>query len=639
MMRVGVSHHRITWALIAVLVAGGAFGIFRLIRNPVAELPGPGPAERERDPQGLREQVERPPRPAEGYVGTAACAECHSGIHESFRAHPMGHSLAAVSEASTLEDYSRQTTVDMARSARRDVRIRYKVERKGDAVFHREVGLDGQGEVVYEQSVPIHYAVGSGARGRSYITDRDGLMFMSPITWYSQKGRWDLSPGYELTNWRFERPILDGCITCHAGRVAAIPGQSNRFEADPFIEESISCERCHGPAAEHVALHRRGPAPGEPDPIVNPEDLSPSQRDAVCFQCHLQGKERILRYGRTHYDFRPGDEIADVWTVFVTGSRVSHDQTTEAVSQVEQMLASTCYQSSDGRLGCISCHDPHSIPEPSRRIEFYRSRCLECHNPESTECSLPLAQRREVTAEDSCIECHMPALPANDVPHTSQTDHRILTSPAREATRAAAGEPSRTDQAFLRIFGQESSGLAEADVERARGLLLAARAKSGSNALAQEAIRRLRPWFDAAPDDLEVAENLASMYVIVKDNFSAYGVWKQAVDLNPDSEQALRGLMVLCHDNERLQEGVEYAQRLTALNPWNHNYFARLAHMLGQLGRLEEGIQAAERAIELNPTDVIVHGWLSDAYGLTGNAAEATQHRQMLDKLLSVPSE
>ncbi|HUY36231.1 MAG TPA: hypothetical protein VMV69_26070 [Pirellulales bacterium] len=38
-----------------------------------------------------------------------------------------------------------------------------------------------------------------------------GLLFESPVSWYAGKG-WNLSPGYERVNQRFDRRIEDQCI-------------------------------------------------------------------------------------------------------------------------------------------------------------------------------------------------------------------------------------------------------------------------------------------------------------------------------------------------------------------------------------------------------------------------------------------
>ncbi|HUG89665.1 MAG TPA: tetratricopeptide repeat protein [Planctomycetaceae bacterium] len=619
-----------TVAVVALIAAAG-FGLSRLFRNPVAELtrsaaPRPGSPLAADGPRAVR-----PPRPSEAYVGSAVCAECHDDIHDSYRAHPMGLSLAHVDHAPPLEDYEEQTSFDTPPHSRWDLRLRYYVERSAEGVFHHEVVVDGDGEVVFDQSVPVHYAVGSGQRGRSYLTNRDGLLFMSPITWYSQKSRWDLSPGYELENVGFERSIPGGCVSCHAGRSVPAGPQPHRFEPVPFVEESIGCERCHGPGEQHVALHRRGATAGDIDSIVNPADLEPRLRDSVCFQCHLQGAQRLPRYGRSEFDFRPGDDLNDIWTVFLRGTGVSEDQTTEAVSQVEQMLASTCYRESQGRLGCISCHDPHALPAPEKRIEFYRSRCLECHDAGGTECGLPLARRTEVSADDSCIQCHMPPIPANDVPHTSQTDHRVLrTSGASDETQATAVASSR-----MRIFGEEAGRTPERELERARGLLLVIQTQrsKGWVVLAADAVPRLEKWLAVAPDDELALEALGTAYWLIRDLDAAYQTWERALVLNPQNDGVLRRLTVVCNENGRIPEGAEFARRLVALDPWNHMYFGRLAHMLGQLERYDEGIRAAHQALELKPANAGIHGWLGHAYQIVGDRERSHYHRSMFEKL------
>ena len=76
------------------------------------------------------------------------------------------------------------------------------------------------------------------------------------------------------------------------------------------------------------------------------------------------------------------------------------------VGQVEQMHESRCFRDSRGRLGCISCHDPHRLPAPEEKVAYYRRRCLECHADRG--CRLPPAIRLARSREDDCIGCHMP---------------------------------------------------------------------------------------------------------------------------------------------------------------------------------------------------------------------------------------
>lgn len=269
----------------------------------------------------------RPAPPSEAYVGSRVCRECHTEIADLYAGHTMSRSAATLAEATTLEDYTGVTTFTKGG-------CEYRVELADDGVYHHEAYRDIEGEL-YDQRVEVQYLVGSGHRGRSYFIDRGGLLFMSPISWYSQQKRWDLSPGYtERNHLRFERPVTGRCLGCHAGRLNPEPGENDRFQHPTIREATISCERCHGPARDHVAWHRNEETRSGDDPIINPAKLPPTKRESVCNQCHLQGVDEVRRYGRTDFDFRPGMDLGEVWSIFVEGTGVSSSGETTAVSQI-----------------------------------------------------------------------------------------------------------------------------------------------------------------------------------------------------------------------------------------------------------------------------------------------------------------
>jgi len=97
------------------------------------------------------------------------------------------------------------------------------------------------------------------------------------------------------------------------------------------------------------------------------------------------------------------------------------------VGHVDQMRRSVCYTKSNQELGCISCHDPHMLPEPSERVVYYQERCLECHAKRG--CSLTSDVRLKKSPSDDCVSCHMPKLPVNTVGHSAITDHMIPRQP------------------------------------------------------------------------------------------------------------------------------------------------------------------------------------------------------------------
>lgn len=70
---------------------------------------------------------------------------------------------------------------------------------------------------------------------------------------------------------RLTRAVEPSCLQCHASRVRPVRTQ-NRYGDPPFLENGVSCERCHGPGSEHA----HDPAKS---PMVNPAKLDAERRD------------------------------------------------------------------------------------------------------------------------------------------------------------------------------------------------------------------------------------------------------------------------------------------------------------------------------------------------------------------------
>jgi hypothetical protein len=567
------------------------------------------------------------PAPSQDYAGSAACAKCHEDIVREFRSSPMGQSLAKVDEASPLETYGDEGRFTVPITSGMKFQFAYAAEKVDEAVIHRESAIGKDGKALYDWRVSVHYAVGSGKRGRSFMTNRDGFLFMSPMTWYTQGHRWDLSPGYQLQNLHFERRIIDGCVNCHAGRVDPAGDFPDHYHGQPFIEESISCERCHGPAQSHVTDQQRGRPDPESSSILPLGELTATQQNHICFQCHLIGEQRIPRFGRTEFDFRPGNRMEDVWTVIVKGTGISEEGTTEAVSQVEQMLSSSCFKKSDRQLKCLSCHGAHSNPSEGDSDAFYRTRCLNCHGQNTVSCAQPLERRLEASSVDSCIHCHMPKLAANDVPHTSQTDHRVLRRPE-------TGARARKKHAELMIFEDGAPLVSQSENERAQAIAMVRIADgSGIRVAVADAIPQLERWLTVVPNDIEAIESLGLAYFLLQDYSKAVSFWERGLKLAPKHENLLRRMFLLCHETQQIEAGIQYGRRLVAVNPWDFEYLGRLAHLLAQANQLEEASEFGERAVEMNPSAYQIHDWLAKLYAIRGDDARSRKHRLQFEAL------
>ena len=613
---------RTVLAASAVLSLGAVVAGVWLSTRPSPPAHAPGPGSHEAPEHDATAAAWEPPSD-EGYVGSAACAECHAEISAAYQTHPMSQSLGRVDTMSAAAAFARTDTrvAGEQRVLESDVH---------DGVMrHHELMFDAEGELIYDHAVAMDYEVGSGQRAKAYLHRRGDSLFMSPLNWYRESGGWDLAPGYTPDDpRRFDRRVTEECLSCHSGRVASLGRGLNRFAEPAFHEMSIGCENCHGPGREHVALHLAGrvASPAE-DPIVNPARLDHEHRESVCYQCHLQAAVRLPRYGRSDFDFRPGQSVHEVWSYLDGGSGVGEDGRTRAISHVQQMQESRCYldsagQQGAGRLGCTSCHDPHRMPTEAEQAGFYRQRCLSCHTEDS--CSAP-AERRAMQ-EDSCIACHMPARESSNIAHLTQTDHRILRVPGAQAT----GDADPDELVLL-----EGADPPLAGWERDRTLAVGAwlhLSKKGRPKPASLAPMLLRV-LEEAPDDPHPLTILGALAMDHQRPDLAREHYRQARDVPAAEEAALDGLLKIHYLSSEWERALDCADRLIELDPGHARAHAMRADTLKGLGRLDEGIAAAERALELNPTLVPVREWLASALRKAGREAEADEQQQILRRM------
>ncbi len=555
-------------------------------------------------------------RPEVKYVGDGACAKCHPKFSETYHQHPMGRSLANLKSGFPLERYD-----EAAHNPFQIAGATYRVNRLTEGVRHSESLVDLKKDVLAEMAAPIALAIGSGQNGRAYVVEREGSLVASPISWYPKKEVWDLSPGYEKHNPHFGRPITPDCLFCHANRAEHVPGTTNRYRSTVSDLEAIGCERCHGPGELHVrSREKEEPATGLDDTIVNPGRLEHTLRESICQQCHLQGQQRILRRSTQTFDFRPGLPLHLFASDFI---KPPDESGTQFVSSVEQMCTSQCFQKSkdSNKLGCISCHDPHSVPRPENKISFYRDRCVNCHKDKG--CSLPLADRLQRQKEDSCYSCHMPPT-GSSINHTTISDHRILRKPE---TPRANDRRAQSDYSLHSFHRNQLPG-SDRETDRDMGIALVQYGDSlPSGGKLQRMMERALPLLNSALDrdelDLPALEAKGNALWFLGRLNEAMKTYEQVLKASPEQEMTLYRAATLCLRLDRFEDARSYSERAIKINPWRWEYHQTLARANGQANNWKASLLSCQEALKLNALEPGANRHLVLCYLRLGEKAKA----------------
>jgi len=350
-----------------------------------------------------------------GYVGSRACSKCHPSIYESFLRTDMGHSMSEITP-SLLDKMPTSASVFDPRLNRH-----FEIVARDRKLYQSEYERATDGKEVFRETHMIDWIIGSGANGSGAIVRLGDYLFEAPLSFYSNIHSWVLSPGFEFGDYGFNRPILPGCIVCHSGQPEPFLEGNGRFQESPFRELAIGCENCHGPGQAHVAAAQMGFPVGS---ITNPGNLSPWLADNICMSCHQTGDARVLHGGVTYRNFRPGTELDDTLSIFLVPFTRESAPKDDLLEHYLSMRLSKCYLKSGGRLGCISCHDPHVQPSRQEAPAYFRTKCLACHTEKS--CAVPLSLRQHKTPPDDCAGCHMPKRDVAVISHSVLTNHRIV---------------------------------------------------------------------------------------------------------------------------------------------------------------------------------------------------------------------
>lgn len=524
------------------------------------------------------------------FVGNKACSPCHSAIYRAYTQTPMAQSSGKVGTQDGKETFGAAEFRD-AHGA-----FSYKVRRD----YQFEFGQLGSSKQGVQQPIAgrrnLSYFVGSGSAARTFLIDSGGFLFESPVTYYRRSNSWNASPGFASLDYpNLTRPITAGCLQCHASGIQPKAGTLNGYEATPFLENGIACERCHGAGSDHVAsfsaAQRTTPARSEGAKMVNPAKLTPAARDSICAQCHLSGEVRVPKAGKSESQaLTPGELLADILTVFV---RKGSPLELKVTSHVQNLAQSACKRASGDKLWCAICHDPHTTPEPAAKAAYFRGKCLTCHKLQ--DCRATPAARQ--ANGDDCTGCHMPRGQASDVEHVVFTDHSIPRKPASPslaksaASSAGVGPASDLVPYYSYTATPRDVALAYAQVAL----------RDHYEADRQRAFVLLKQAAEQGTADAAALAYLAEFYRDANDDAHALPLYEQVWRMDRTQYAAAAALGAYQMQRGNFAAAIEFWREALALNPAMTLVRVNMATALLRTGQVAEARSMVDKALELNP--------------------------------------
>jgi len=540
--------------------------------------------------------------PAVAYTGSQACAGCHPKIYRDYSRTAMGRSMALA----TAPDHVANGT-DTVSVFSEKLNRHFEFSRQGSDLYQTEYEL-ANGSEVFRATHKLDYVLGSGTHSHAYIVRRGNFLFEAPLSYYSQKKVWDLSPGYDVADRGFNRPIAAACIACHSGHPQPVREPTGLFRDPPFLELAIGCENCHGPGALHVAEKASGaPAASPADgSIVNPSRLPANLSEDICMNCHQGGDTRILQPGKSYSDFRPGTPLYQTLAILRIPLERGGLSSSDLLEHNFSMHLSKCYRASGGRLRCLTCHQIHASTASGDATADYRAHCLTCHS--KTSCRLPMPQR--LREADDCVKCHMPKRQVQAISHSALTNHRILAHPGEPLPEAAFAEPTPGTPDLIYWNAPHDSKLQVLPplmLLQAYGELMAK--ESRYQALYLAALDGLAK---SAPDEPLVQAALGSRMLRSEfgSNDAAIDHLTRAIELGFSAPAVYADLAEALTRAKREEEAAHSLERGIRLMPYEPVLYKSLVLRFINLKRYAEARKAMDQYMELFPEDDFIRGLL-----------------------------
>jgi hypothetical protein len=338
------------------------------------------------------------------FAGSASCAGCHKNIYDSHI-----HTPHFLTTRPALKEYIKGSFEPGQNSFAYD----------SDRVVFMEKRDSGFYQVAYYKSSEkiagrFDIVVGSGSKGQTFITRYNQQLYQLPVSYFTAAHKWANSPLYPVNPILFNRPITSRCLECHSTFAKVISTPDIEPESfDNHMIYGVDCEKCHGPAARHVAFQTQNPKDTTGRFILNPARFTKQQNLDLCALCH-GGR---LNKTKPSFSFVSGDKLSDYFVLET--ATPNPDNIDVHGNQYGLLRSSKCFKMSD--MTCVTCHNPHENERGN--IALFSQRCISCHNgPQKHPCKLTVSIGPSISL--NCVDCHMPLKASHSITELLAGDSR-----------------------------------------------------------------------------------------------------------------------------------------------------------------------------------------------------------------------
>lgn len=331
------------------------------------------------------------------YAGSVSCLECHAKIYNEALKSSHHKASAEASVKTVLGNFKSGQNIYEYEKGHKLV-----MENRNNQLF--QVYYKNGKEV---KAYPFDIVMGAKNAQTSLFWDKNSI-FELPLSHYNSVNNWGTSPSYPPNLPHFDRAISIDCFECHASHLEVKESTNDvtddyfgtELKAQEYKKESlvfgIDCERCHGPAFEHVNYHKKNHKIKLPKYITTQKSLNNDQKLAQCVICHYAEENNQSRF-----KFVPGNLVSDFYAQTIPSSTANQDVHGNQYGLLSQ---SKCFLESK-TMNCNSCHNPHD--EGQESLLMQSKKCMNCHS-EAKNNFCTTKKPNGISLKENCIDCHMP---------------------------------------------------------------------------------------------------------------------------------------------------------------------------------------------------------------------------------------